>query len=660
MTKVLSRSALLVGLIAACLITRTVGASDETQKKLSDALSHVDEVIASGPYSADWESLEAHDAVPEWFRDAKFGIYFHWGPYSVPEYQTEWYPRHMHDKKGGGSRVYKHHVENYGEPDQFGYDRFVPFFTAEKFDATEWAALFAKAGARFAGPVAEHHDGFSMWASKVTPWNAGARGPKRDIAGELAAAIRERGMRFVTTFHHARNSLWKKDGQWTGHYSHVKTYFPRALDDPDRAFLYGYMPRERFLDLWLAKLVEVIDNYRPDLIWFDSWLDEIPESYRTRYLAYYLNRANQWGADVVTTFKQDDLPREIGVVDYEKGRAQKRTDFCWLTDDTISKGSWSYTRDLRIKSCDMVLDTFIDIVSKNGCLLLNISPKADGTIPEVQKKVLLGMGEWLKVNGEAIYNTRPWLIHGEGPTRLGRGGHFVKLFDYGADDIRYTRSKDGKVLYAICLGWPEKPITLQAVRIEKAVPDAGASLLGIDAPIGFEVNEQGQPVLTPPPLDEARRPCKHAYAFKIVGAEASLHRNARFLVGDCIELAATKAVFEGGRLFLEQFDGQDENIGGWNDPAARVHWLAHVAEPGSYAVRGRFAAIAPSALALDVAGQRLRLRVPATGSWSASKNFHMGQVTFDKAGVHHLILGSDESKKWNPVNVWKLELARIE
>ncbi len=660
MITALSRSALSLGLIAAFLFTGTAAATEDLEQNLADALSHVDGVIASGPYRADWKSLEAHDAAPEWFRDAKFGIYFHWGVYSVPAFWTEWYPRHMHDKKGRGSKAYRHHVETYGEPDKFGYDGFVPLFTAEKFDAREWAELFEKAGARFAGPVAEHHDGFSMWASKVTPWNAGDRGPKRDITGELAAAIRERGMRFVASFHHARNNLWQKEGKWTGHYSHVKTNFPDALNDAERAILYGYMPRDLFLDFWLAKLVEVIDNYRPDLIWFDSWLDEIPESYRTRYLAYYLNRAEQWGTDVVTTFKQKDLPQEICVVDYEKGRAQKRTDFVWLTDDTISKGSWCYTSNLEIKSSDMVLDTFIDIVSKNGCLLLNISPMADGTIPDVQKNVLLDMGKWLKVNGQAVYNTRPWMIHGEGPTRLGRGGHFLKLLDYSAADIRYTQSKDGKVLYAICLGWPEKPVTLKAVRIEKSPIRGRATLLGCGAPIGFQVNAKGQPVLTAPTLEEGRRPCRNAFAFRIEGVTATLHQDARFLIGDCVTLPANKAVLEGGHLFLEQFDGQDENIGGWNDAAARVHWLACIDKPGTYVVRGRFAALAPTALALEAAGQRLLLNVPRTGGWADSRDFVFGRITFDKAGVHHIILGRDESKRWNAVNVWKLEMARLD
>jgi len=453
-------------------------------------------------YTADWESLKKHNAAPDWFRDAKFGIYFHWGVYSVPAFGNEWYPRNMHRKN---SAEYKHHVQKYGEPTKFGYPDFVPMFKAEKFDANEWAELFVKAGARFAGPVAEHHDGFSMWDSELTPWNAMDIGPKRDIVGELARAIRSRSMRFVTTFHLARNNLYEieKNGRkvWTGHYEFVKRDFPSLLEDPKQAILYGYMPREQFLDMWKGKLLEVIDKYQPDLMWFDSWLDEIPDDYKTAYLAYYFNKADQLGKEVVVTFKQDDLPREIGVEDYEKGRTDKLTDYVWLTDDTISRGSWCYTEDLQIKSTSEVLHVLIDIVSKNGQLLLNISPKADGTIPDDQKQVLLGIGKWLQDYGEAIYGTRPFVEYGEGPTQLEKGGHFVKMKGgYTSQDIRYTRK--GKTIYAIVLGWPgeNKQIVMTVFGKDNKAGDVkvtDVSLLGTDEKIKWERQDAGLVVNTP-------------------------------------------------------------------------------------------------------------------------------------------------------------------
>jgi alpha-L-fucosidase len=452
---------------------------------------------AGKPFEPTWDSLARHNEAPDWFRDAKFGIYFHWGVYSVPAFGNEWYPRNMYIKT---SPEYRHQVATYGDPNTFGYPDFVPMFKAEKFNADEWAELFCKAGARFAGPVAEHHDGFAMWDSDLTPWNAADMGPRRDILGELEKAIRKQGMRFVTTFHHERNGLWLKDGRWIGHYEYVKKDFPKLLEDPQRAILYGYMPVDQFRAMWRDKLIEVIDKYRPDLMWFDAWLDEIPDQYQKEYLAHYFNKAAEWGQDVVVVTKQD-MPREVAVDDYEKGRAGRLTNFAWLTDDTISRGSWCYTQDLKIKSTPEVLHVLIDIVSKNGQLLLNISPKADGTIPQDQRDVLLGVGAWLGKFGEAIYGTRPWLVYGEGPTQMDTAGHFVKMKGrYGPQDIRYTRK--GSTIYAIALGWPgaNQPVLLTSFATERLQGDlqvTAVSMLGSDAKIPYELRPDGLALTTP-------------------------------------------------------------------------------------------------------------------------------------------------------------------
>ncbi len=465
-------------------------------------------------YEPDWESLNKHNPEPEWFRNAKFGIYFHWGVYSVPAYDSEWYPRNMHIK---GQQAYKHHIENYGSPLEFEYADFVPMFKAEKFDAEEWASLFKKAGAQFAGPVAEHHDGFSMWDSEYTPWNAADKGPGRDITGELAEAIRGEGMKFVATFHHARNNLWKLEGEeWTGHYDHVKRNFPSLLDDPENAFLYGYMSREKFLQLWGNKLKEIVDKYQPDLMWFDSWLDEIPDSVKMDYLAYYFNQANVWDKEVVVTYKQEDLPSDVGVKDFEKGRAGEKLDQAFLTDDTISKGSWCYTDDLEIKSTSVVLHSLIDIVSKNGQLLLNISPRADGTIPENQKQVLLEIGDWLDIHGESIYGTRPWGTYGEGPTKLKEGPFegFTDAGEYTWKDIRYTQKEN--TVYAILLGWPdaEKEVQLYSFSrdsLDSSLQVTEVSMLGSDQNIEWKLSDQHLTVKTPPAV-----PDRKAVVFKIV------------------------------------------------------------------------------------------------------------------------------------------------
>jgi alpha-L-fucosidase len=468
--------------------------------------------LAEPAFTPDRASLVRREPAPEWFRDAKIGVYPHWGVYSVPAFGNEWYPSNMFLTNRA---EYRHHLAKYGDPAKFDYTKFIPDFRAEKFNADEWAQLFADCGMKFAGPVVEHHDNFAMWDSKVHPWNAAAMGPKRDITGELEKAIRARGMKFITTFHHEKCGIWEQpNGKVLGHFAGVKLNFPSILEDPKLKKFYGDVPREEYLKLWLDKLVEVIDRYRPDLIWHDAWMDEIPEPVRNQYLAHYFNRAREWNREVVVTVKGLDVPREIAVEDFEKGRADNLTPYPWLTDDTISKGSWCYTDNLKIKAADEVIDTFIDIISKNGQLLLNLSPMADGTIPANQQAVLRELGAFLKMNGEAVYGSRPWLTYGEGPTRMKKGGHFVGDIRYGAQDIRYTRSKDGATLYAFVLGWPEGAVTLTRVLPGR---DGKATLLGHEGAVAHSTNAAGQLVITPPPLDAIARDARHAFVFKLDG-----------------------------------------------------------------------------------------------------------------------------------------------
>lgn len=475
----------------------------------------------SEPFTADWESLSKHEASPEWFRDAKLGIYFHWGVYSVPAYGSEWYPRHMHQV---GNPVYEHHINTYGHPSEFGYHDFVPLFKAENFNAREWAELFQKAGARFAGPVAEHHDGFAMWDSDATPWNVADMGPKKDITGLLAAELKKRDIKLITTFHHAkhlqRHDSIRAEGHepynWS-HYPYVKG-MPTASDDPDLQLLYGNIPEDQWLEeIWFGKLKEVIDQYQPDIIWFDYVLDQIPEEYRQKFSAYFLNQAELWDKEVVIVRKQEDLPINYTVDDLEKSRKNEIGEEPWMTDETISKGSWCYTENLEIKESADVLHVLIDIVSKNGVLLLNVSPKADGTIPENQQQVLLDMGSWLDINGESVYGTRPWYTFGEGPTREPEGHfrnhqEFLKI-KYSWQDVRYTTK--GDLIYATLLGWPGagEKIVLTAFAEDKLSDPlelASVSMIGNNDQMEWQLNEKGLSLITP-----GEAPSEMAVVFKI-------------------------------------------------------------------------------------------------------------------------------------------------
>ena len=481
-------------------------------------------------YEPSWESLAKHNAEPEWLKDAKLGIYFHWGPYSVPAFGNEWYPRWMHIEGAviKDYNYYEHHVKTYGHPSEFGYHDFVPMFKAKSFDPDKWADLFQKAGAKFAGPVAEHHDGFSMWDSDVTPWNAKDKGPHRDILGELFQSLEKRDMKTIATFHHARNLQRYRDSSkeqgkmsnkrqafQTSHYPYLQG-MPPTSEDPELRLLYGNVPEQEWLEtIWLGKLKEVVDKYQPDIIWFDSWLDRIPETHRRRFCAYYLNAARTWGKDVAIIRKQEDLPLDFSINDHEKSREPKALKELWMTDDTISSGSWCYTRDLKVKPLHMVIHSLVDTVSKNGVMLLNVSPKADGTIPADQRKVLLGLGRWLDVNGEAIYNTRPWVNAAEGPTAEPSGGFkdhakFLTL-EYTARDIRYTCSKDGKTVYAILLGVPEASsrVVLESFARSGVKVESVSMISG--TPVDWRQTARGLSLTVPASVKD----CKEATVFRI-------------------------------------------------------------------------------------------------------------------------------------------------
>ncbi|MEW9533358.1 alpha-L-fucosidase [Microbispora sp. NPDC049125] len=432
-------------------------------------------------YSASWTSVDQHPPAAEWFQDAKFGIYYHWGVFSVPAYANEWYPRNMYNN---GSNENNHHKSVYGDPSVWPYHNFingardkagnwVQFAPKLKsaggnFDPNEWAQLFVDAGAKFAGPVAEHHDGYSMWNSSANEWNSVATGPRLDLLRLHADAIRAKGLKLLASLHHAYN--------FTGFYEWVPAQSTATLRK-----LYGQLGAAAHQQLWYDKLREVIDGYQPDIIWQDFNLSQLPESRRLDFLSYYYNRAVAWNKDVVATYK-DGFNTRGEVVDYERGGPAGIQTPYWLTDDSISSSSWCYTVGIGYYSLNAMLHSLIDRVSKNGTMLLNIAPMADGTIPSGQRTVLLGIGDYLKRFGESIYSTRAWSVFGEGPTQMG-GGSFTTPRAGTNTDIRFTRNKAGTVLYATVMGWPGSTLnitTLGSGRINLGTL-ASVQLLGSSA-----------------------------------------------------------------------------------------------------------------------------------------------------------------------------------
>ncbi len=419
---------------------------------MNDRLAAIESVVARGPYSADWASLSGY-RVPEWYRDAKFGIFIHWGVYSVPAFENEWYPRNMYMP---GSRAYEHHVKTYGSPAAFGYKDFIPLFKAEKFDPEAWAALFERAGARYVVPVAEHHDGFQMYRSEISRFNAFEMGPHRDTLGELKASCEARGLVLGASSH--RIEHWFFMGHGRDFDTDVKEplrrgdlYWP-AMPEGDFDDLFSQpAPSDEFMRDWLERTCELVDRYRPRILYFDWWIEHSAAKPWVRKLAaYYYNRANEWGEEVVITYKHDAFQFGCAVPDVERGQFADVKPYVWQTDTAVALNSWCHTEGNKYRpAADLVRD-LVDIVSKNGCLLLNIGPRADGTIPEEDAAILEAIGDWLRANGEAVYGARPWRRYGEGPTQIqearftdGIQKHFT------CRDFRFTTSKGA--LYAVAL-----------------------------------------------------------------------------------------------------------------------------------------------------------------------------------------------------------------
>jgi len=474
---------------------------------------------ANEPYQRNWESLQQH-TCPEWYRDAKFGIYFHWGLYSVPAFGSEWYPHWMYlpDRP-----EYKHHLATYGSLDRFGYKDFAPQFTAANWNPDAWVTLFKEAGARYIGPVAEHADGFSMWDSRINRWNAARMGPRRDVVAEMARAVRKQGLKFYTSFHH--QWLW-------GWYSSPQTdadiyqpefadlYWPQKYvsgphatydpDNPQGAFNFGHpdpAPSQRFCEIWRDKVAEVVDLFNPDVIYFDSRVLIIPESYRIEMLAHYYNASARAGRQTVMTYKDKDFATGSGQIDVEAGQLTETASFVWQTDDVLDWDSWAYLKVPNFKPAGRIIHQLIDVVAKNGNLLLDVGPRPDGTIPSEIEDRLRRIGAWLRANGEAIYESRPADRFGEGPTIVKKGSYVADHnADFTAEDIRFTTR--GRAFYVFVMGSPGSEVKVRSLTRDTPLPFGtlrNATLLGSQQSVQWNWTPDGLTVKLPEsrPFDEA-------------------------------------------------------------------------------------------------------------------------------------------------------------
>jgi len=483
-------------------------------------LADVDRGTHDGPFRPDWNSLSQYK-VPDWYRDAKFGIFIHWGVYSVPAFGSEWYPRQMYLQ---GSVENQHHVSTYGPLTKFGYKDFIPMFKAQKYDPQAWAHLFKESGARYVIPVFEHHDGFQMYDSNLSDWTAVKMGPHRDLVGDLEKAVRAQGLYFGASSHRIEHD-WFMDGGRT---------LPSDVNDPQYASLYGPAQIQlqdnkegsgsnlaedwtyvssAYANDWLARDAEIVQKYHPDIIFFDWWIGQpYVRPYLAKFAAYYYNESSKRGPVGIITYKWVDMQKDSGVLDIERGQLDQKLDRVWQTDTSVSNKSWGYIEHDTFKTPEFIVHQLVDIVSKNGNLLMNIGPRSDGTIPDEVQHVLLEVGSWLKVNGDAIYGTRPWATYGEGPTKVAAGSfQDTKTQQYTAEDFRFTTK--GNNLYAIELAWPsgnEAVIHSVAGDALKGKQIQAVALLGSSAPLTYKLQADGLHIQLP------SKPAQgYAYAFRI-------------------------------------------------------------------------------------------------------------------------------------------------
>jgi alpha-L-fucosidase len=490
-------------------------------------LAEADRQANNGPYRPDWATLINYQQ-PQWYKDAKFGIFIHWGVYSVPASQNEWYPRNMYRPGEGAYKNFQEHYasKNPADKDTKGYKDLIPLFRAEHFNATEWARLFKDSGAQFVVPVAEHHDGFSMYDSGLSDWTVVKMGPRRDTLAELSAAIRAQGLHFGLSSHRAEHNFFYDGGR----------AIRSDVNDPKYASLYGPAHQwfmapgdahglsndwtwvgEAWTRDWLARDTELVEKYKPEIVYFDWWIEH-PNFRRavTEFAAFYYNYAEAHGYTGVIDFKDYSLNWKSGTRDFERGQQDHIIADHWQTDTSISNASWGYIEHDTFKSPEFLVHQLVDIVSKNGNLLLNVGPRSDGTIPDEVRSTLFEMGAWLKVNGEAIYATTPWQSFGEGPTQVKGGAfHDTDTKPYTAQDFRFTAK--GTTLYVIGMACPaDGKASIHSLGWSHegaSMPISNVVLLGSAEKVSWTQTADALEITLP-----RGAACKYAYTLKLTPA----------------------------------------------------------------------------------------------------------------------------------------------
>jgi len=620
--------------------------------------------ITAGPFAGTMDSLTNYHC-PDWFRDAKFGIWAHWGPQAVPM-DGDWYARKMYEEADG---KYKHHLANYGHASTNGYKDIIPLWKAEQWDPDRLMALYKKAGAKYFVSMGSHHDNFFLWDSKIHRWNAVNMGPKRDVVGTWQKAAQKQGLRFGVSEHLGASFTWfqsshrsDKSGPMAGvPYDGANPAYQDLYHFPAEPGDNGwYSKNPRWQQQWYDSIKELLDNYDIDLLYTDGGVpfgNEVGLSMIANF--YNTNLKNNGGKlEAVYNCKQKSGGR--WVEDLERGVMPGINPDPWQTDTSI--GDWYYNRNWKFRPVSWTIHMLVDIVSKNGNLLLNIVQRPDGSLDAEVEQALQELAKWGAIHGEAIYGTRPWLVYGEGAVKA-KGGNFKEDFKYTSKDIRFT-TKDG-VLYAFALGWPEDG----QLTIRSLAQPAGASgnainsvsLLGHDGKVEWTQTTNGLVVKLP-----AQKVSEYTAALKITGT--GLHPVVVSEVTEPItpddkgnlELRADDAELHGDQIKQES-QGVHTNIGFWDKADEWVSWNVRFPGPGRYQVSASCATVHQgSPFVLEVAGQSLPGKARQTDGWDKFVGLNIGMIEIKQGGKQEVKVRPQDATTWQPMNLRSIRLTKTE
>ena len=622
--------------------------------------------IAAGPFKGSLESLKAN-TYPAWFTEGKLGIWAHWGPQAVPM-EGDWYARQMYEE---GSPKYKYHLEHYGHPSKVGFKDIIPLWKAEKWDPERLMGLYKAAGATYFVSMAAHHDNFDLWDSTHQRWNAVKVGPHRDVVGDWQKAAHKQGLRFGVSEHLGASWTWfqksrgaDKEGPLKGvPYDGVDPanedlYHPAALPGDNG----WYSNDPRWHTEWYRRVKDVVDKYHPDLLYSDGPLPfgSVGES----LVAHFYNVSMKGGKQqAVYACKQPSEGR--WAQDVERGVMARIQEHPWQTDTSI--GDWYYNRNWKYRGADWVIHTLVDVISKNGNLLINVVQRPDGSLDPEAEQILADMAAWMKVNSESIYGTTPWLVFGEGPTRA-KGGAFKEDFAFTAKDVRYVQK--GDAVYATLLGNPAGQ-EVNLLSLQKSPGDAAVisnvAVLGVSEKPRWVWDASGLHVTVP-----AVASSKIAVVLKITGSRMREFRSipepypalapvAKPTISadpsGTYRLTADFAEVPEDGVRTETKDGET-NLGFWDNPLDIVQWNVDFV-PGKYEVMAWVAGEQATAIEVESGGVRVFAPVSATGGWDKFVEVKLGTLTVSTSGKTKVTARAHNPATWHALNLRKITLRRL-